>query len=286
MGNFHQNNKEINTTGKEEEIKKLKEQLAEAMDNIEDEFSIQKIDELTEKLRSMESAEESLNMAEAKEEFFRDFLPLVEQNKEYDKHKYYTEKSSGSRKRLRLAIIIAAALLLINGVVIAVAGMNVFEALFHWNDTSFRITVTDEYEKDTELFDKNTIYVNENKSWFEMEKEFGTEIPVIGCFAEDMEVTNMERLLDNIIHIEFTSGGEEYLYSVEKLNQSNRKRIVEKTEEDPTIYSYQGIDYYFIPNERWITILWQYENQLYMFYLDDGDVEQAKTVVKSIQYEK
>lgn len=284
MARFHQGNEYEKNVGKEDDVKRLQKDLAECMEHIEDEFSLKKIDELTKQLRNMETTETQFNIKEAKEEFFRDYLPLAEQKETYAHQEYNAEKKSGSKSKFKVALILAAAFVFINGIVIAVAGMNVFEALFKWNDTSFQITVNDEYGQNTTNVDKNKLFDKEDISWAGMEKEFGAKIPIIRYFADDMEITRMELLSDDIADIEFVSSGKTYLYSAEKLAPQNGFSIVEKTEDDPTIYSYNGVKYYFIPNEKWITILWQYENQLYTLMFGDIDEIEAKKIVESIEY--
>ena len=284
MTRFHQGNEDEKSLRREEDIKRLQEDLAKYMENIEDEFSLQKIDELTEQLKNMELMETHFNVREAKEDFFRDYLPLAEQKENYAHQEYNAEKKSGSRKKLKVALILAAAFVFVNGIVIAVAGMNVFEALFKWNDTSFQITVNDEYGKNTSNIDKNNIYDREGVVWADLEQEFGAEIPVISYFVDDMDVISMELVREKLVYIEFSAFGEKYLYSIEKLDFNNGFTAVEKIEGNPIIYSYNGIEYYFIQNEKWLTIIWQYSNQLYTLSFGDIDEVQAKEIVESIQY--
>ena len=75
MEEFH---KEKNME-REAEIKRLREELAKAVEQIEDEFSLQRIDELTAKLESLEGTEEKFNAKQAKAEFFQKYYPLVEE---------------------------------------------------------------------------------------------------------------------------------------------------------------------------------------------------------------
>lgn len=285
MEGFHEE-KEKNT-GREAEIKRLREGLAKAVEQIEDEFSLQRIDELTAKLESLEGAEEEFNPKQAKAEFFQKYYPLVEEWEEENRqreHKGGQSKQSGLGRKMKAAMVLAAAFLCLNGATVAIAGMNLFEAIFRWDAETFRIGTVEETMEIPAGVDKTAIFSEEGTIWAELESDFGAEIPMIGAF-EDMEITGMEQMRKDIVDIDFSDGEKDYYYSIQNLKYGHVNMIVEKTEEEPIKYTLDGTTYYFVQNRRWMTIVWQYENQIYTIS-GDFDVKRAKTIVESIQYEE
>lgn len=285
MERFHQEKDKEKNIGKEEEIKKLQKELAEAMEQMEDEFSLQRIDELTEKLESLEGAEGDFDVKQAKAEFFHDYFPLVEEREERKQHREHKGRQSGLGRKMKAAIVLAAAFLCLNGATVAIAGMNLFEAIFQWDEETFRIGIAEGTVEIPAREDKTAILSEEGTAWADLEADFGAEIPVIGAFVEDMEITRMEQIRKDIVDIDFSDGEKDYYYSIHNLRYGHSNMIVEKTEEEPIQFDLDGITYYFVDNRRWMTIVWQYENQIYTI-TGDFDEERAKTIVESIAYEE
>lgn len=284
MERFHQEKDKEKNIGKEEEIKELQKELAEAMEQMEDEFSLQRIDELTAKLEKLEGAEGDFDVKQAKEEFFQKYYPLVEEREERKQHREHKGRQSGLGRKMKAAIVLAAAFLCLNGATVAIAGMNLFEAIFQWDEETFRIGTAEGTVEIPTREDKTMIFSEEGTAWAELEADFGAEIPVIGAFA-DMEITEMECGGEGFAFIAFSDGEQEYHYDAKNLERRGGTTIVEKTEEEPIQYNLDGITYYFVQNRRWMTIVWQYENQIYTI-TGDFDEERAKTIVESIAYEE
>lgn len=287
MERFHQEKDKEKNIGKEEEIKKLQKELAEAMEQMEDEFSLQRIDELTAKLEKLEGAEGDFDVKQAKEEFFHDYFPLVEEREERKQHREHKGRQrgqSGMGRKMKAAIVLAAAFLCLNGATVAIAGMNLFEAIFQWDEETFRIGVAESTVEIPAREDKTMIFSEEGTAWAELEADFGAEIPTIGAFA-DMEITEMESDVEGYAFIAFSDGEQEYHYDAKNLERRGGTTVVEKTEEEPIEYNLNGITYYFVQNRRWAVIVWQYENQIYTLS-GDFEIEQAETIIKSIQYKE
>lgn len=283
MEEFH---KEKNTE-REAEIKRLREELAKAVEQIEDEFSLQRIDELTAKLESLEGTEEKFNPKQAKAEFFQKYYPLVEEWEEENRqreHKGRQSKQSGLGRKMKAAMVLAAAFLCLNGATVAIAGMNLFEAVFRWDTETFQVSMENGQGNMLTQRDNERIQNEKGTAWTELEADFEAEIPLIGEF-EDMEITRMEQMRKDIVDIDFSDGEKDYYYSIQNLKYGHVNMIVEKTEEEPIKYTLDGTTYYFVQNRRWMTIVWQYENQIYTIS-GDFDVKRAKTIVESIQYEE
>lgn len=281
MEGFHQEKNKVKNIGKENESKKLQRELEEAMEQMEDEFSLQRIDGLTAKLEILEAAESDFDVKQAKAEFFHDYFPLVEKMGERNQQKGHKGRLG---RRMKAAIVLAAAFLCLNGATVAIAGMNLFEAIFRWDEETFQIGTAEGHVEIPAGADKTAIFSEEGTAWAELEADFGAEIPLIGAFA-DMEITRMEQMRKDIVDIDFSDGENDYYYSIQNLKYGHANMIVEKTEEEPIEYNLDGITYYFVQNRRWMTIVWQYENQIYTI-TGDFDEEQAKTIVESIQYEE
>ena len=283
MEEFH---KEKNTE-REAEIKRLREELAKAVEQIEDEFSLQRIDELTAKLESLEGTEEKFNPKQAKAEFFQKYYPLVEEWEEENRqreHKGRQSKQSGLGRKMKAAMVLAAAFLCLNGATVAIAGMNLFEAVFRWDAETFQVSMENGQGNMLTQRDNERIQNDKGTAWTELEADFEAEIPLIGEF-EDMEITRMEQMRKDIVDIDFSDGEKDYYYSIQNLKYGHVNMIVEKTEEEPIKYTLDGTTYYFVQNRRWMTIVWQYENQIYTIS-GDFDVKRAKIIVESIQYEE
>lgn len=282
MNTFHQEKGAENFMRKEERIKALQKELAEAMEQLEDEFSLQRIDALTAELERLEAS--AFDVEQAKAEFFHTYFPLAE---EKDEWKQQTVHRGRPRRKLKAAVVLAAVFLCLNGATVAIAGMNLFEAIFRWDEETFQISVDDSNGAPSAKKERQEIISKEGTAWAELEAEFGAEIPVIGYLVENMEITSMKCLGENnrLADIDFSDGEKEYFYSAKKLQYGGGTTYVEKTAEEPLIYEVGGITYYFAQNRRWMSIIWQYKNQLYILS-GDFDTEQAKMIVKSIQYEE
>lgn len=284
MEGFHEGKDKEKNTGREAEIKRLREELADAIEQMEDEFSLERIDELTGELERLEGAEGDFDVKQAKAEFFQKYYPLTEEWEEQNRQRTHKGRQKGLGRRAKAAVVLAAAFLCLNGATVAIAGMNLFEAIFQWDEETFRIGVAEGNVEIPAREDKTMIFSEEGTAWEDLEADFGAEIPLIGAFA-DMEITRMEQMRKDIVDIDFSDGENDYYYSIQNLKYGHANMIVEKTEEEPIEYNLDEITYYFVQNRRWMTIVWQYENQIYAI-TGDFDEEQAKTIVESIQYEE
>lgn len=286
MEGFHEGKDKEKNTGREAEIKRLREELADAIEQMEDEFSLERIDELTGELERLEGAEGDFDVKQAKAEFFQKYYPLTEEWEEQNRQRTHKGRQKGLGRRAKAAIVLAAAFLCLNGATVAIAGMNLFEAIFRWDEETFRIGVAEGNVEIPAREDKTMIFSEEGTAWAELEADFGAEIPTIGAFA-DMEITEMECTgkRKKYVDVTFFDGDKEYHYSVKKLEYRDSTMYVEKTEEEPIKFDWDGIVYYFVQNRRWMSIIWQYENKVYVLS-GDFEIEQAKTIVESIQYEE
>lgn len=287
MEGFHEGKDKEKNTGREAEIKRLREELAEAMEQMEDEFSLERIDKLTAKLESLEGAEREFDVKQAKTEFFQKYYPLTEEWEEQNRqrtHKGRQRGQSGLGRKMKAAIVLAAVFLCLNGATVAIAGMNLFEAIFRWDEETFQIGTAEGNVEIPAREDKTMLFSEEGTAWAELEADFGAEIPTIGAFA-DMEITEMESDVEGYAFIAFSDGEQEYHYDAKNLERRGGTTVVEKTEEEPIEYNLNGITYYFVQNRRWAVIVWQYENQIYTLS-GDFEIEQAETIIKSIQYKE
>lgn len=274
---------------KEDQIRQLREELANAMEHIEDELSLQRIEELTAELECLEPVADEFDIVQAETEFFQEYLPLVEERRGQAQlqrgknHKDANKIRFG--RRLRAAVVLAAIFLCLNGATVAIADMNIFEALFKWDEDTFQINAMgSSMGSPAEEIDKTQFFDEEGTEWTELEEKLGTEIPVIGYFVENMEIKELKYLGDDYANIVFSNGDGEYLYTVQKLD-GEMDRLVEKVDDLPTEFSFDGITYFFAKNRNWLTIIWQYNNQIYTI-MGDFDEGLAETIVKSIQYEE
>lgn len=286
MEGFHEGKDKEKNTGREAEIKRLREELADAIEQMEDEFSLERIDELTGELERLEGAEGDFDVKQAKAEFFQKYYPLTEEWEEQNRQRTHKGRQKGLGRRAKAAVVLVAAFLCLNGATVAIAGMNLFEAIFRWDEETFRIGVAEGNVEIPAREDKTMIFSEEGTAWAELEADFGAEIPTIGAFA-DMEITEMECTgkRKKYVDVTFFDGDKEYHYSVKKLEYRDSTMYVEKTEEEPIKFDWDGIVYYFVQNRRWMSIIWQYENKVYVLS-GDFEIEQAKTIVESIQYEE
>lgn len=285
MEKFHQQTEYGKEVQREEEIQRLRQELAEAMEHIEDEFSLQKIDELTAKLESLESFANEFDVKKAKEEFFREYYPLAKERRSREQ-KQNIARRGNLRRKMKAVLVAAAVFLCLNGATMVIAGTNVFEALFNWNDETLHIGIDRDHESNSGKIDKNEIISNDGMTWQELEDSFGAEIPVIGYFVEEeMEILRMELFRDDMASIVFFDGSKEYLYTIQKLKYGNESRILEKTEGIPVGFHADEIDYFFVQNKTWLSIIWQSDNQVYTI-LGEFDEVHAKMIVQSIQYEE
>ena len=84
MDKNHKDIIDITTLEREEKIRKLRAELSATMDNI-DEFSMERIDELTDALERLESVSAEFDLERAKEEFFTEYYPIAVKQRE-NKH--------------------------------------------------------------------------------------------------------------------------------------------------------------------------------------------------------
>lgn len=272
---------------KEDEIKQLREELAYAMEHIENERSLQTIEKLTAELERLESVADEFDVEKEKAEFFQEYLPLAE--KEYRQAEVQREKNRKNKIRLgrglRAAVVLIAVFFCINGATVAVANMNILEALFRWDAGTLQIsTEGDRMVSPVKEIDKAEIFDRKGATWAELEEEFRAEIPLVGYLVENMAIEELKYLENDYANIVFSDEEGEYLYTVQKLNRKTN-RSVEKLNVPPIEFSFDGITYRIVKNRNWLTIIWQYDNQIYTI-MGDFDETLAKEMVKSIRYEK
>lgn len=272
---------------KEDEIKRLREELAYAMEHIENERSLQTIEKLTAELERLESVEDEFDVEKEKAEFFQEYLPLAE--KEYRQAEVQREKNRKNKIRLgrglRAAVVLIAVFFCINGATVAVANVNILEALFRWDAGTLQIsTAGDRMVSPVKEIDKAEIFDRKGATWAELEEEFRAEIPLVGYLVENMAIEELKYLETDYANIVFSDEEREYLYTVQKLNRKTN-RSVEKLNVPPIEFNFDGITYRIVKNRNWLTIIWQYDNQIYTI-MGDFDETLAKEMVKSIRYEK
>ncbi len=285
MEKFHQQPKFENEVQRREEIQRLRQELADAMDHIEDEFSLQKISDLTAKLESLESFEDQYDERKLEEEFFRAYYPLAKEQRRL-KRKQDIARRGSMRRKMKAVLVAAAVLLCLNGATMVIGGTNVFDALFNWNDETLQIGIDRSHESDSGKIDKNDIISSDGMTWQELEDSFGAEIPVIGYFIDEgMEITRMKQMRDDMVDIVYEEDGKTYIYTIQKLKYSNENRIIEKIGGNPTEFKIASFNYYFIQNSNAISIIWQFDNYVYTI-LGEINRVQAETIVQSIQYEE
>ena len=191
MDKNHKDKIYITTQEREEKIKKLRAELSTAMDNI-DEFSMERIDQLSAALEELEPKADEFDLDSSKEEFFRDYYPAaVELRNDSEK------PQTGVKRRVKLAVIVAAVLLCLCGGTVAIAGINIFETIFKSNSEVLRM------EAGGFDYDKSQIISQNGMTWEALEEKAAMEIPVIGHFIEQMEIGEMQMLHENMVLIEF-----------------------------------------------------------------------------------
>ena len=273
MDKNHKDKIDITTQEREEKIKKLRAELSAVMDNI-DEFSMERIDQLSTALEELEPKANEFDLESAKEEFFRDYYPsAVKMRNESEKPQV------GVKRRVKLAAVVAAVLLCLCGGTVAIAGINIFETIFKSNSEILRM------EAGGFDYDKSQIISQNGMSWEELEEETGMEIPVIGHFVKQMEIGQMSLLHENMVLIEFLKGDTAYTYTVQELDPENIGRFIEKTEDEVSVISLDGIEYYIVQNNNWMSIVWQKENMLCTI-IGLFDEAEARNAVESIQYKE
>lgn len=273
MDKNHKDIIDITTQEREEKIRKLRAELSTAMDNI-DEFSMERIDQLSAALEELEPKADEFDLDSAKEEFFREYYPTaVEMRIESEKPR------TGVKRRVKLAAVVAAVLLCLCGGTVAIAGINIFETIFKSNSEILRM------EAGGFDFDKSQIISQNGMSWEDLEEKTGMEIPVIGHFIEQMEIGEMQMLHENMVLIEFLKDEDIYTYTVQELDQKNLGRTIEKIEDEVAVISLDGIEYYIIQNNKWMSIVWQKDNLLCTI-MGIFDEAEAKNAIQSIQYKE
>ena len=269
MDKNHKDIIDITTQEREEKIKKLRAELSAAMDNI-DEFSMERIDQLSAALEELEPKANEFDLESAKEEFFRDYYSsAVKMRNESEKPQV------GVKRRVKLAAAVAAVLLCLCGGTVAIAGINIFETIFKSNSEILHMDAGGYYKDKSEIISQNGM------TWEELETEVGMEIPVIGYFIEQAEVGQMNVLHNKMALIEFIDGNEKYQYTAQVLDSKNIGRTIEKTDEEVLVITLNGIEYYVVHNRKWMTVIWQEENLLCTL-AGNFDVDEAKYIVESI----
>ena len=273
MDKNHKDIIDITTQEREEKIRKLRAELSAAMDNI-DEFSMGRIDQLSAALEELEPKANEFNLESAKEEFFRDYYPsAVEMRNESEKPQI------GVKPRVKLAAVVAAVLLCLCGGTVAIAGINIFETIFKSNSEILHMDAGGYYKDKSEIIDRN------GKSWETLEAEFGQSIPIIGYFVEQMEISYMQLLYENMVVIDFWDRDSEYSYSVQELDANSTERVIEKVDGEIDVIILDNIEYHIVENRKWTTIVWQKENLLCTIAGSFDEIE-ARNAIESIQYEE
>lgn len=273
MDKNHKDIIDITTQEREEKIKKLRAELSAAMDNI-DEFSMERIDQLSAALEELEPKTNEFDLESAKEEFFRDYYPsAVKMRNESEKPQV------GVKRRVKLAAVVAAALLCLCGGTVAIAGINIFETIFKSNSEILRINVSGFGKTKESIKSQNGI------TWEELEIELGEEIPIIRYFVEKMDIGQMQMLYENMAVIEFLDGDNVYTYTVQELEAASVERVIEKTEKDVQVITLDDIEYHIVQNRKWMTIIWQKDNLL-CTVAGNFDKDEAINAIESIEYKE
>ena len=273
MDKNHKDIIDITTQEREEKIKKLRAELSAAMDNI-DEFSMERIDQLSAALEELEPKANEFDLESTKEEFFRDYYPsAVKMRNESEKPQV------GVKRKVKLAVVVAAVLLCLCGGTVAIAGINIFETIFKSNGEILRMEAGGYYKDESEIVSQNGM------SWEELEGIFGEEIPIIRYFVDKMDIGQMSIVHDNMVLVEFIKGEDVYTYTVQKLNNNNMDRTIEKTEDETMVISLDDIEYHIVQNKNWINVIWQKDNRLCTLAGISDEIE-AKNAIESIQYEE
>ena len=273
MDKNHKDIIDITTQEREEKIKKLRAELSAAMDNI-DEFSMERIDQLSAALEELEPKANEFDLESAKEEFFRDYYPsAVKMRNESEKPQV------GLKRRVKLAAVVAAALLCLCGGTVAIAGINIFETIFKSNSEILRINVGGFGKTKESIKSQNGI------TWEELEIELGEEIPIIRYFVEKMDIGQMQMLYENMAVIEFLDGDNVYTYTVQELEAASVERVIEKTEKDVQVITLDDIEYHIVQNRKWMTIIWQKDNLL-CTVAGNFDKDEAINAIESIEYKE
>lgn len=253
----------------------LKEELAECMENIQDEFSVERIDEICAELSKLEENDSRFDINKSKDEFFRDYLPLVQDNKETKSGSTGTKNIRFSR-RLKRVVVLAAVIIGLFGVTSVASGKNYIEAILNWSNEGFHISAQREYDLEVGLEDE---YI----PWSDLEDQFKYNVPNIGYFSEKMYVTDYFNLTEDDTDIVLTNGENDYIYSIHSLDKGSPKVVIEKTEKSPYEYVVDNVTYYFVYNKNWINITWQHYNDLHIITGVLNDAE-AIAIVDSISY--
>ena len=256
----------------------MKEELADCMENIQDEFSVEKIDELCTELSRLEKNENSFDIKKSKDKFFEDYLPLVQNNQGDPKNNFESANTKRYRfsRRLKQAVVLAAVIIGLFGVTSVASGKNYIQAILNWSNEGFHISAQKEYDLEAGLEDE---YI----PWSDLEDQFKYNIPNIGYFSEKMYVTDYFNLTEDDTDIVLTDGENDYIYSVHSLEQGSPKVVIEKTDKVPYEYVVDNVTYYFVYNKNWINITWQHNNDLHIITGVLNDAE-AIAIVDSISY--
>ena len=256
----------------------LKEELADCMENIQDEFSVERIDDICAELSKLEENVSVFDVNKSKNEFFKEYLPLIQDNQ--DKKGVNFESADKKRNRfsrkLKQTVVLVAVIIGAFGVTSVASGKNYIKAILNWSNEGFHISVHKEYDLEVGFEDE---YV----PWPELEDQFKYNITNIGYFSEKMYVTDYFNLTEGDTDIVLTDGENDYIYSVHSLEQENLKYVIEKTDKEPYEYVVDDTTYYFVYNTNWLNITWQYNNDLHVITGVLNDTE-AIAIVDSISY--
>ena len=273
MDKNHKDIIDITTQEREEKIKKLRAELSAAMANI-DEFSMERIDQLSAALEELEPKANEFNLESAKEEFFRDYYPsAVEMRNESEKPQV------GVKRRVKLAAVVAAVLLCLCGGTVAIAGINIFETIFKSNSEILHMDAGGYYKDKSEIISQNGM------SWEELETEVGVEIPVIGHFVKHFDVGQMVVLHEHMAVIDFYNNENTYTFTVQKLDPNKMGRNIEKTDDEVLVIDLDNIEYHIVQNNKWMSVVWQKDNVLYTI-VGVFDIAEARNAIESILYEE
>ena len=266
--------------GKAYELKKeleiTKKELEYAMEHMEDEFSLQKIDCLVKKLEQLQPVTHEFETEKEQEIFFQQYLPMAEEMSEpiHPIQDQIKQRHIKWKKTVKIAMVFAAVFLCLNGATMVFAGMNLLETMFKWDTETFQVH--------TKTINQRSVAEEQIRK--QVEKEIGVSIPQIMYFS-GMKVEQTENLPENMAILNYSDKNQEYEYMIEILNSTTLDIFIEKTKDVPVVINVDDIAYYLIQNKNRVSIVWQQDRLLYTI-IGAKDMEQANEIIKSIMYKE
>ena len=257
---------------KGERLKLLKKQLGEQMTQIRDERDVEKIEKIMLEIKELQPLVHDFSPEESLAEFHQIYSPKAEHDRrELENLKKEVTESSLKRenallafRRFKAACVIATTVVCLNFVSIVVAGVNIFEPFIHWTDNIFSKRVTPNMESPpiiNDALDQENIY----HDFESIEDKYDITVFKPQYIPEGYLLEHIEKLsLQSRTHFfaSYKNNDKEIVYDFLLLNPTNvdYTLMLEKTEENPEIYRFSGIDYYILKNTHWFTISWDYMN--------------------------